>query len=260
MATVALFHSALGLRRGVVGFADQLRAAGHEVHAIDSYDGEAFDDMGEGAAKRDALGVPGLIHTAQLALEGLAADIVYAGFSMGTGAAEVLAATRPGARGAVLMSGALGPDVAGIDSWPERVPVQVHYAVDDQLIDVSEIDALGVACGPPARASKSTPIRPRATSSPTQTFPTITARPLSSCSNEFSSSSGGSDEAPKLLRWQHGGGRRAIRPVLVTCAPQTAQATLGPVHPANLVSRALVPRGDQEPRSAPPPMPMGRTA
>jgi dienelactone hydrolase len=105
MATVALFHSALGLRRGVVGFADQLRAAGHEVHAIDSYDGETFDDMGEGAAKRDALGVPELIHTAQLAVEGLAADIVYAGFSMGTGAAEVLAATRPGARGAVLVSG-----------------------------------------------------------------------------------------------------------------------------------------------------------
>jgi pimeloyl-ACP methyl ester carboxylesterase len=122
MATVALFHSALGLRRGVVGFADQLRAAGHEVHAIDSYGGETFDDMGEGAAKRDALGVPELIHTAQLAVEGLAADIVYAGFSMGTGAVEVLAATRPGARGAVLMSGALGPGVAGIDSWPERVP------------------------------------------------------------------------------------------------------------------------------------------
>jgi pimeloyl-ACP methyl ester carboxylesterase len=109
MATVALFHSALGLRRGVVGFADQLRAAGHEVDPIDSYDGEAFDDMEEGAAKRDALGVPELIHRAQVAVEGLAAEPVYAGFSMGTGAAEVLAATRPGARGAVLVSGALGP-------------------------------------------------------------------------------------------------------------------------------------------------------
>jgi Sigma-70 region 2 len=50
---------------------------------------------------------------------------------MGTGAAELLAATRPGARGAVLMSGAPGPQTAGIESWPEQVPVRVHYALDD---------------------------------------------------------------------------------------------------------------------------------
>jgi dienelactone hydrolase len=145
MGTVALFHSALGLRRGVVAFADQLRAAGYEVHAIDSYDGETFDDMDEGAAKRDALGIPELIRRAQAAVEGLPADTVYAGFSMGTSAAEVLAATRPGARGAVLISGALDPRTAGIESWPELVPVQVHYAVDDRLIDVAPIDALATA-------------------------------------------------------------------------------------------------------------------
>jgi dienelactone hydrolase len=145
MATIALFHSALGLRRGVVAFADQLRAAGHDVHAIDSYDGVTFDDMDEGAAKRDALGVPELIHRAQAAVEGLPTDTVYAGFSMGTSAAEFLAATRPGARGAVLMNGALDPRMTGIESWPELVPVQVHYAVDDRLIDVAAIDALATA-------------------------------------------------------------------------------------------------------------------
>jgi dienelactone hydrolase len=116
MVTIALFHSALGLRPGVVAFADRLRAAGHAVHTIDSFDGETFDDMNRGAAKRDALGIPELIHRAQTGVEGLPAETVYAGFSMGTGAAELLAATLPGARGAVLMSGALGPPAAGIEA------------------------------------------------------------------------------------------------------------------------------------------------
>ncbi|MFI5897778.1 dienelactone hydrolase family protein [Actinoplanes sp. NPDC051513] len=145
MITIALFHSALGLRPGVLEFAARLRAAGHGVHAIDSFDGETFDDLDEGMAKLGALGVPELIHRAQQAVDDLPADIVYAGFSMGCGAAEFLTATRPGARGALLMSNALDPRSFGIQHWPQRVPVQVHYAAHDPLVDHAQVDALADA-------------------------------------------------------------------------------------------------------------------
>lgn len=145
MTTIALFHSALGLRPGVLEFAARLHAAGHAVHPIDSFDGQTFDDLDQGTAKRDALGILELIRRAQQAVDGLPADTVYAGFSMGCGAAEFLAATRPGARGALLISGALDPRSFGVGSWPQRVPVQVHHAADDPLVDRAQVDALGVA-------------------------------------------------------------------------------------------------------------------
>jgi dienelactone hydrolase len=145
VTTIALFHSALGLRPGVLEFAGRLRAAGHAVHPSDSFDGQTFDDLDQGTAKRDAIGIPELIRRAQQAVDGLAADTVYAGLSMGCGAAEFLAATRPGARGALLISGALDPQGFGVQRWPQRVPVQVHYAADDPLVDRAQVDALGVA-------------------------------------------------------------------------------------------------------------------
>lgn len=145
MTTIALFHSALGLRPGVLEFADRLRAAGHDVHAIDSFDGETFDDLDQGTAKRDALGIPELIRRAQQGVDGLPTDAVYAGFSMGCSAAEFLAATRPGARGALLVSGALDPHSFGVQRWPQPVAVQAHYAVDDPLVDRAQVKALADA-------------------------------------------------------------------------------------------------------------------
>lgn len=104
---VVVFHSALALRPAVTAFAERLRDAGHTVHVPDSFDGEAFDNLQKEIAKRDALGVPKLSGRAQAAVADLPSRTVYAGFSMGTGAAELLAATRPGARVAVLVHGAL---------------------------------------------------------------------------------------------------------------------------------------------------------
>jgi dienelactone hydrolase len=96
---VVLFHSALGLRPAVHEFADRLRAEGHTVHTPDSFDGEVFDDLEDGFRKRDALGIPELMGRAQASVADLPSPIVLAGFSMGTGAAEFFAATRPGAQG-----------------------------------------------------------------------------------------------------------------------------------------------------------------
>jgi dienelactone hydrolase len=141
---VVLFHSALGLRPAVREFADRLRAEGHIVHTPDSFDGEVFENLEDGMSKRDALGIPALLGRAQAAVAGLPSQIVFAGFSMGTGAAEFLAGTRPGAKGAILMHGALAPAGIGLEAWPP-VPVHVHYAHGDPLVDVEQVRALEAA-------------------------------------------------------------------------------------------------------------------
>jgi dienelactone hydrolase len=141
---IVLFHSALGLRPAVRHVADRLRAAGHTVHTPDLFDGAVFDTLEDGARRRNEIGIPGLIGRAQSAVAGLPEDLVYAGFSMGVGAAEFLAATRPGARGAILMHGALDPAEFGMEAWP-IVPVQLHYATGDPEVDLGAIRALEAA-------------------------------------------------------------------------------------------------------------------
>jgi dienelactone hydrolase len=138
---IVLFHSALGLRPAVHDFAEALQAAGHTVHTPDLFDGETFDDLDSGKTKRDAIGIEALIGRAQAAVQALPEILVYAGFSMGVGAAEFLAATRPGARGALLMHGAFAPAVFGIPAWP-AVPVEVHYAIGDPEVDEPAVVAL----------------------------------------------------------------------------------------------------------------------
>lgn len=139
---IVLFHSALGLRPGVRDFAARLRQRGHTVHTPDLFDGEVFDDLAAGARKRDALGIPALIQRATAAVADLRADLVYAGFSMGSAAAAVLAGTRPGARGLVMMHGALPPRALGVEAWPATVPVQVHHAERDPYVDADSVRGL----------------------------------------------------------------------------------------------------------------------
>jgi dienelactone hydrolase len=148
MAEVVLFHSALGLRPGVTAAADQLRAAGHTVHAPDYYDGEVFDDLDGGLRKRDALGYAEIVRRAKEAVSGLPAGLVLAGVSLGAVPAELLAATTPGSRGAVLMHAAIpveGFGEFGVERWPKGVPVQVHYAAEDPWVEAEEVEALGDA-------------------------------------------------------------------------------------------------------------------
>ncbi|WP_030207964.1 dienelactone hydrolase family protein [Streptomyces bikiniensis] len=133
MAEVLLFHHALGLTEGVRAFADGLRRAGHTVHVPDLYGGRTFEDLAEGVAHSSRTGFAE--RAARTAGE-LPEDLVYAGFSLGVMPAQKLAQTRPGARGALLLSGCLPAD-AFAEEWPEGVPVQVHgmdadpYFTDD---------------------------------------------------------------------------------------------------------------------------------
>jgi dienelactone hydrolase len=148
VSEVVLFHSALGLRPGVIAAAERLRAAGHTVHAPDYYDGEVFEDLDEGLRKRDALGYAEIVRRAKEAVVGLPAGLAFAGFSLGAVPAELLAATAPGARGAVLMHAAIpveGFGEFGVERWPEGVPVQVHYAAEDPWVEAEEVEALGEA-------------------------------------------------------------------------------------------------------------------
>lgn len=140
MATLVLFHSALGLRPGVHAAADRLRGAGHVVHTPDYFDGEVFDDLDAGVAKRDALGYPEIMRRGLAAVENLPTALVVAGFSLGTGPAETVALGRPGVRGAVLLHGALPVgEFGGHERWPAGVPVQVHWAAEDPWVDAQEV-------------------------------------------------------------------------------------------------------------------------
>lgn len=135
MTTMVLFHSAQGLRPGVHAFADQLRAAGHTVHTPDYFDGNVFDDLADGVAYRDQLGIPEVARRGQAAVENLPNDVVYAGFSLGSGPAQLLAQTRPGALGALLFHGCL-PSAAFGTPWPDSVPLAVHTMADDPWVDL----------------------------------------------------------------------------------------------------------------------------
>jgi dienelactone hydrolase len=130
MADVLLFHHAQGLTSGVVAFADDLRAAGHTVHTPDLYAGRTFATLEEGVAHARELGFDNVTEAGVRAADGLPAELVYGGFSLGVSPAQKLAQTRPGARGALLFYGAFAPTEFG-PSWPVEVPVRIHAMADD---------------------------------------------------------------------------------------------------------------------------------
>jgi dienelactone hydrolase len=130
MTTLLLFHHAQGQTTGFLAFADELREAGHTVHAPDLYDGNTFRDLDEGVAYAQQVGFPEIIRRGSAAAMELPADIVYAGFSLGGMPAQSLAQTRPGARGAILFHSCV-PTSEFQSSWPEGVPLQIHMMDSD---------------------------------------------------------------------------------------------------------------------------------
>jgi dienelactone hydrolase len=140
MAEILLFHHAQGLTPGVVAFADELRDAGHTVHVPDLLDGRTFDTVEDGVGYVDEIGFGEVIDRGVAAAEGLPADLVYVGFSLGVLPAQKLAQTRPGARGAVLAYSFVPPSEFG--GWPVGVPVQIHgMDADPFFAGEGDIDA-----------------------------------------------------------------------------------------------------------------------
>lgn len=134
MAEVVLYHHVQGLTDGVRAFGDELRQAGHAVHAPDLFDGRTFETIEEGMAFAREAGFGALVERGVAAAEGIGTDVVYAGFSFGVMPAQQLAQTRSGARGALFMSGCLPVSEFG-DAWPEGVPVQVHGKEGDPFFE-----------------------------------------------------------------------------------------------------------------------------
>jgi len=141
MAEVLLFHHAHGLTPGVRDFAEDLRRAGHIVHAPDLYDGQVFDELDDGVAYAQSVGFDTIIERGRAASDGLPREIVYAGFSVGVLPAQMLAQTRPGAQGALLFHSCIPASEFGGD-WPQGVAVQIHgMAADPYFVDEGDLDA-----------------------------------------------------------------------------------------------------------------------
>jgi dienelactone hydrolase len=140
MAEVLLFHHAQGLTPGVLAFADELRNAGHTVHTPDAYDGRTFETLEEGIGYAKEVGFGELMQRGVKEADGLPAELVYAGFSLGVMPAQSLAQTRPGARGALLFNAALPFSEFGA-SWPDGVPVQVHAMDADPFFVGEDLEA-----------------------------------------------------------------------------------------------------------------------
>jgi dienelactone hydrolase len=149
VAEVLLFHHAQGLTDGVRAFADRLRAAGHVVHAPDLYDGNTFAELADGMGYAEQVGFDTIIERGRLAADGLPNEIVYAGFSLGVLPAQMLAQTRAGATGALLLHSCVplpneDLDVARrLDETMENAelflyPGDRHLFADDSLPDYDE--------------------------------------------------------------------------------------------------------------------------
>ena len=142
MAEVVLFHHAQGLTPGVAAFADELRRGRHTVHTPDLFEGRTFGTIEEGMAFAEQAGFPDeVIGRGVRAVERLPSELVYAGFSLGVLPAQMLAQTRPGARGALLFYSCVPVSEFG-PGWPDGVPAQVHgMDADPIFVGEGDIDA-----------------------------------------------------------------------------------------------------------------------
>ena len=113
MSKVVVLHTAEGPLPGVEGWAARLRGCGHEVWLAEP-DGE---------------------------LDEVPADVVYVGFSTACARAGYHAATRPGARGAILVAGVSPLAELGVERWPPSVPAQLHFSVEDQRVERAAVEA-----------------------------------------------------------------------------------------------------------------------
>lgn len=141
MAEVLLFHHAQGLMQGIRHFAETLRDAGHVVHVPDLYDGHVFVELDEGMAYAGEAGFDVIIERGRSAADELPGALVYAGFSLGVLPAQMLAQSRPGAKGALLFHSCVPTSEFG-GQWPQDVPVQIHgMDADPIFVEEGDLDA-----------------------------------------------------------------------------------------------------------------------
>ena len=130
---IALFHSVLGVRLGIIDAAERFRSAGHEVHVVDQYNGLSFNTYEDAQRHVEEMGgYPALIQPALDGVKGLRDGFVAAGFSNGAGCAEYVTTQRR-VSGCLIFSGALPLKLLGVEAWPSGVPAQIHVMTNDPL-------------------------------------------------------------------------------------------------------------------------------
>jgi dienelactone hydrolase len=126
---IVLFHSIYGLRPAVQEAAERLRAAGHQVHVPDLYEGRTVETVEEGRELKDEIGKDELLKRAILAAAPYSErGLVYAGFSLGGSIAQTLALGDEKASGLLLLHGT--SDMAE-NTAVDELPVQLHVADPD---------------------------------------------------------------------------------------------------------------------------------
>jgi len=141
MTDVVLFHHAQGLTEGLRHFADQLRASGHSVTVPDLFEGRTFSSIEDGVGYAQEVGFDTIIERGRAAAAALPPELVYAGFSLGVMPAQMLAQTRPGARGALLFDACVQVSEFSAE-WPPDVPVQIHGMDSDPFFaEEGDLDA-----------------------------------------------------------------------------------------------------------------------
>ncbi len=107
----------------------------------DLFEGRRFGTIADGVGYAQEVGFDTIMDRGTLAAEALPEDIVYAGFSLGVLPAQMLAQTRPGAKGALLFESCVPVSEFG-DAWPQGVPVQIHgMDADPYFAGEGDIDA-----------------------------------------------------------------------------------------------------------------------
>ncbi|MDH3300320.1 MAG: dienelactone hydrolase family protein [Acidimicrobiia bacterium] len=131
MATVLVFHHALGLTEGIKWFAQRLEVAGHRVVLPDLFDGAVFTSVDDGLAHAESVGFDVIIDRGVQAAAAVAGRFVVAGFSLGAMPAQKVAQSAGGSvSGAVLYHSAVPPEFFG-SSWPTGLPLQIHITLSD---------------------------------------------------------------------------------------------------------------------------------
>ncbi|MFN2252866.1 MAG: dienelactone hydrolase family protein, partial [Candidatus Promineifilaceae bacterium] len=98
-------------------------------------------DIESGMAFVRELGFGEVMERGERAVEGLPADLIYAGFSLGVVPAQKLAQTRPGAKGALFFYACIPVSEFG-ETWPEGIPVQIHgMDADPFFVGEGDVDA-----------------------------------------------------------------------------------------------------------------------
>ncbi len=148
MTTVAIFHSVLGIRTGILDAADRLRQDGHDVLVPDLFDGRTFDDYPPAMSFAwEEVGLEVLKQRALEAVTELPDGFVSVGFSLGCIMA-VHVATQRTVSGVLMLSGAV--PVSWLDAkWPAGVPAQTHSSLEDPWREQEEVEltAQEVAAG-----------------------------------------------------------------------------------------------------------------